>query len=780
MKPQTLWQRVSRAVRDRSFIIGTALVACFILLAVLGPEVAPHNPFSRDRIQTIDGELQRAPFSPSEQHPLGTDDQGRDLLSLLLYGARQTLVIAFVAMTIRLLIGLILGTFSGWWPNSLFDRAVTSVTEFLAAIPALILAILLVFAVGIRRGQIAFIIALSFIGWGEIAQIVRGHVLTLRDRLFVLASQSLGLSQSQILSRHILPNLLATLLALAALEMGGVLLILGELGFVHIFIGGGGIYVDDAVDMGHVVHFFEVPDWGAMLGTSWPYFRSMPWLPLAPAISFFVAILGFNLFGYGLQRFIEKGRFHPSGWSVLRFFVVVGLVLWGAQALLASSSIESQYAKMAEDFNLQRAWDDVAYLSRPELQGRPSGPGGGHAAASYIASQFEQADLTEMTWGNYYQTYTGVRGHVVKEPSLTLFNDQEPQLQLREGLSFSPYGYFQGSDVREEELVIIGNADRQYPLDKIALVLSSRDSGFVRHFPGADDAVLLTMVPDEDLWRPDVAPIWIGPFGGLSFDPESNMRSRPDLLISETATRQLLSAVGLDLDALMEELEAGEEFKIDTGARLSVEAGLFYEEVNAVNVVGYIPGADQTSEGDRILVTAPYWGPTPHDSTIFPGADENASGVAVMLEVARLWRDIGFVPGRTVVFAALDVDGGRHLVNHPPVIEQIEDTWTEVDLRGLAAGEEALYRYEAGGGLARAFDQSARRFRVDTEPMDGWRFAFNTGWGQGDEAYSGLAIYRPGDDLSGTAEDTIEHLDPQLLMDAGQSVAHYLMVLSSR
>jgi peptide/nickel transport system permease protein len=767
-------------MRDRSFIIGTVLVTCFVLLAVLGPEVAPHNPFRRDRIQTIDGELQRAPFPPSEKYPLGTDDQGRDMLSLLLYGARQTLVIAFVGMTIRLLIGLILGTFSGWWPNSLFDRAVTSVTEFLAAIPALILAILLVFAVGIGRGQIAFIVALSFVGWGEIAQIVRGHVITLRDRLFVLASQSIGLSQSQILSRHVLPNLLATLLALAALEMGAVLLILGELGFVHIFIGGGGIYVDDAVSMGHVVHFFEVPDWGAMLGTSWPYFRSMPWLPLAPAISFFVSILGFNLFGYGLQRFIEKGRFHPSGWSVLRFFIVLGLILWGAQALLASSSIESQYAKMAESFDLQRAWDDIAYLSRPELAGRPSGPGGGHAAASYIASQFEQADLTEMTWGNYYQTYTGVRGAVVSEPSLTVLDGQTAEFQFEEGLSFSPDGYFQGTGVREEELVIIGNADREYPLDKIALALSPQDSRFIRHYPGADNAVLLTMVSDDDLWHADVPPVWVGPFGGLSFNPDSNMRSRPELLISETAARRLLSAMGLDLDELLADLEAGDAFKVETGVRLSVEAGLFYEEVDAVNVVGYIPGADQTAQGDRILVTAPYWGPMPQDDTIFPGADENASGVAVMLEVARLWQDIGFVPGRTVVFAALDVNGGNYLVNHPPVIEQMEDTWTEVDVYGVAAGQDALHRYEVGGGLARAFDQSARRFRVRTQQLDGWQFAFNTGWGRGDEAYSGLAVYRPGDDHSGTVDDTIEHLDPELLMDAGQTVAHYLMVLSSR
>ena len=108
MKELTLWDRLGRAVRDPSFIVGSVLVAVFVLLAVLGPEMAPHNPFQRDRVQMLDGELQRAPFPPSELYPLGTDDQGRDMLSLLLYGARQTLAIAFVAVTMRLLLGLLL------------------------------------------------------------------------------------------------------------------------------------------------------------------------------------------------------------------------------------------------------------------------------------------------------------------------------------------------------------------------------------------------------------------------------------------------------------------------------------------------------------------------------------------------------------------------------------------------------------------------------------------------------------------------------------------------
>jgi ABC-type dipeptide/oligopeptide/nickel transport system permease subunit len=792
MKPQTFLQRVGRAVRDRSFIVGSVLVTIFLLVAILGPEVAPHNPYLRDRVQIIDGELYRAPIPPCDLYPLGTDDQGRDMFSMLLYGARQTLVIAFVAMVIRLLLGLLLGTLAGWWPGGFLDRAAIALTGFLAAVPGLILAILLVLAIGIKRGQISFVAALSLVGWGEIAQIVRSHVLVIRNKLYILASRAIGLSSAQALSRHVLPNLLATLLALAALEMGTVLLLLGELGFVHIFVGGGGRYVDDAVQMGQVIHYFDVPDWGAMLGTSWRYFRSLPWLPMAPALAFFVAILGFNLFGYGLQRFIEKGRFHPSGWSVFRFLVVVALLLFGARALLAGTGVEAQFTDLARQFDVQRAWGDIMYLTRPELEGRPTGPGGGFQAAGYIAYQFEQAGLTTLTNGSYYQSHPAVCGRVTAEPTLAVLGpDGQPRMWLNAGISLDPQGYFEAEGSREEELIVVGNRRGRGAISEIVLVLDSEEGYWSGDYPTASaNATILHLVSDDDLARNDIAPTFDGILGGLSFNPTTHF-SRANLRIGETAARQLLTEAGLDLDELLVALEAGERIKLETGLRVRVDVGLVYEEVSGANVIGYFPAADTTTSGERILVATSYTGPYPpqsslqggggtRESVIYPGADDNASGVAVMLEVARLWHDLGFEPKRTVVFAAFDERGGNYFVNHPVFPTDPSDAWTVIILQGVGAGEPRLARLEAGSGLARAFDQSARRFDVRTKELDGWQFFFNAGYGRGDLSYSGLAVVRPGDDLSNSPADTLDHLDPELLAKTGQAVAHYLMVLSSR
>lgn len=778
MKPQTFWDRLVRAVSDRSFVIGSVVVALFVLLAVLGPEVAPYNPYLRDRVQIIDGELQRAPIPPCDLYPLGTDSEGRDMLTMLLHGARQTLVIAFVAMTARLLLGLLLGSLAGWWPSSLFDRAVTVLTELMAAIPGLALAILLVFAIGIKRGQVSFIAALSLVGWGEITQIVRSSVMGIRKRLYILAAQAMGLNPLQVLSRHVLPNLLSTLLALAALEMGGVLLLLGELGFVHVFVGGGGIYEDDAIGL---IHYFDVPDWGAMLGTSWRYFRSLPWLPMAPAVAFFVVILGFNLFGYGLQRFIEKGRFHPSGWSLLVFFAVVALILFGARTLLASTGIEAQYMDLARQFDVQRAQDDIAYLTDP---GQSSGDSDRIThTTDYVAGQFERAGLTALTTGSYLQPYVATRGRVTDEPSLALLGpDGESRLQFHWGLSFDPLQPFQvrrtncGPSCREDELVVLGNTRGSVRAGGVILLLDPME--VLRGAWYADGtgpyAAILRLVPDDEMWRKDRPP---------SFYASTYVSPIPELLISESAAQQLLEEAGLNLNRLKRSLDAKERINVPTGLRVRVRAGLTYDQVATANVVGYFPAADRETEGDRILVSALYSGPPLQEGVAFSDTTDNASGVAVMLEVARLWQDLGFEPKRTVVFAAFNEGGGRHFAHYPIIPVKVSDTWTAVVLQGAGDNGPRLARQEAGAGLARAFDQSARRFGIRPEELGKWRFFFTSGserldYVSTDQAYSGLVVVWPEGDVFDVSLDEPDRRDS--LAEIGQTVAHYLMVLSSR
>lgn len=760
-----LAKRILRAAKDPSFILGSVLVTFLVIIAVIGPEIAPHNPFLRDTLQLIDGEWLRAPIDPGSPYPLGTDQHGRDMVSLLLYGARTTLTLAFIGTTIRLLLGLTLGALAGWGVG---DRLITAMTELLAAIPGLILAMIIVFAVGIRRGNIAFVVALSVVGWGEVAQIIRGHVISIREELYIEGARSIGLSSLAILSRHVLPNLLSTMLALAALEMGSALLLLGELGFVSVFIGGGGTIAGDA---GTATAFFaEVPDWGGMLGTSWRYFRALPWLPAIPAIAFFVSIFSFNLLGYGMQRFIEKGRFYPSGWSVLRFVVISSVILFGAQFILSQSGPGVEFKEKAKAFSIERAWTDISFLTSPELQGSAPGTVGAGLAASYIAAQFKSMELTPFPTGSYFQTFPAHHGQILQDPVLEILDSNGDVVDtIEDGIEYDPFTPFNNTGSYEGRIMIAGRQSSFVNFQRGLFLVIETNFG----------RVAIRVMPDDAVPTVTQPPPFYGP---LAFLGDS-----PALLISESATSKLLGPIGYDVEELRSWAASDERNVRNFFTSLSVRLrlGLQYNVIPAINVAGYIPGSDIRVQTQRILIAVPYTGGSPRDGQVFPGADNNASGVAVLLEVLRLWQEQEFVPKRTVVFAAFDEVGGIHFVQNPILPSSGDNTWTAVIIYGVGAGEDKLARVDARSALSTMFDQSARRVGAKTEELFGWPFFFNGSQGRGweipaDETYSGLAVTRLGDELSGSSQDTRDHLDPDLIKEAGEAIALFLMTLSSQ
>jgi hypothetical protein len=283
-------------------------------------------------------------------------------------------------------------------------------------------------------------------------------------------------------------------------------------------------------------------------------------------------------------------------------------------------------------------------------------------------------------------------------------------------------------------------------------------------------------VPDDGLGRRDQAPAFdVTGYGSLDRLPNF-----PNLLISESAVSQILDLAEIDVKDVQAEQDTGQEMVVHTGLQVRLTCGLVYEESIGTNVVGYIAGVDVGSRGERILIAANYGGS-------YSGADENASSVAAMLEMARTLQAQEFMPKRTIVFAAFDDGGEFRFVNSPPLPTTRSNRWTTVLLHGIGAGRNKLARIEEGAGLARAFDQSARRFGVGTEDLDAWRFFFiangsRLAWGDPrvHEAYQGIAVTRKGDDLSGTPADTPDHLDPETLAEASQAVLHFAMVVSYR
>ncbi|MFP5319208.1 MAG: nickel transporter permease [Acidimicrobiia bacterium] len=263
-------------VSDRLAFTGLIIVAVLTLAAVFAPLLAPHDPTVIDPLRGLEGS--------SRDHLLGTDELGRDVLSRLLVGARWSLGIAFLAtlsvMTVGTLIGLVAGYVGGW-----LDALVMRVVDALLALPNLVLylAIIGTLGPGIRN----VFIALVAISWASYARVMRGLVLSVRERAFVRASRSLGAGDGRLMLRHILPNVISPIVVLATLQLGGTILGLASLGFF-------GLGAQP-----------PTPEWGTMINQGRLFLQTNPTLMIYPGIAISLAVLGFNLMGDGLRDVLD-------------------------------------------------------------------------------------------------------------------------------------------------------------------------------------------------------------------------------------------------------------------------------------------------------------------------------------------------------------------------------------------------------------------------------------------------------------------------------------------
>lgn len=264
-------------VGNRLNLLGVIIVGVFLFLAIFGQLLAPHDPFAPD---ITNSKL----LGPSLTHPFGTDELGRDVLSRIMTGTRISLQVAFIvlgfAVTFGTFVGLIAGYFGGW-----VDEVLMRFTDMFLAFPALILAVAIAASLG--RNLRNTMIALATVFWPWYARLVRAQVLSIKEREFVQAAHSIGMSRTRIILRHVLPNAVSVIIIQITLDVGYAVLATSSLSFI-------GLGAQP-----------PSPEWGTMMATARNYFRDAWWYMAFPGLALTLTVLAFNLLGDGLQDALD-------------------------------------------------------------------------------------------------------------------------------------------------------------------------------------------------------------------------------------------------------------------------------------------------------------------------------------------------------------------------------------------------------------------------------------------------------------------------------------------
>ena len=268
------WQAFAR---NRLALLGLALIVLLAVVALLAPWLAPLAPRQGDLLKT-------RLLPPSSAHWMGTDDQGRDILSRLLWGSRITLfivtLVAVLAAPIGLAVGTAAGFFGGW-----VDQVLMRLTDIFLAFPRLILALALAAALG--PGIENAVLAIAITSWPPYARIARAETLAIRQADFIAAIQLAGASNSRILLGHVMPLALPSLIVRVTLDMAGIILTAAGLGFL-------GLGAQP-----------PSPEWGAMIAAGRAYVLDQWWVAAGPGVAIFVVSLAFNLLGDGLRDVLD-------------------------------------------------------------------------------------------------------------------------------------------------------------------------------------------------------------------------------------------------------------------------------------------------------------------------------------------------------------------------------------------------------------------------------------------------------------------------------------------
>lgn len=730
-----------KGIFNPPMVLGLMILIGLLVMILFGPLIAKYDPFltSQSTRPHFDTELNKMispPFEPSAEYPLGTDAFGNDILSLIFYGARVTLVTCFYITIARVILGLILGGVSGWFEGGWFDKGIMSVGGVIASFPLLLSSMIMIYALDINKGLWVFVVTISVLGWTEIAQLVRGEFIRIREMLYIEAAEALGLTRAQVVIRHALPNVISYLFSILFLEMGAVLLLLAELGYLGVFIGGGSVYIADPLSP-VVVRINEVPEWGALVAQGAPALRSYPFMVLGPAAAFFIAIIGLNALGEGIRRIFERWPFSTAFLLKKRMVLILAVSVALTMFIFEKTNAEVSYHRLGSQFNAERAYQRIEEMQNLD----PYAP---TVKENQLVS-FLKGELREYDAGRGYSAKLNSFYHFPAQVTLVrpvgepvLRTDEIDRFRLNKEFGYLTQGCAGGgkataalalwggsSPLEPEEL------DRYQIENKILLVdeLRTRD-GFIDRAAQKGAAGLLLVNRGQEIQSE------------VEMDGD---RSRylcaeeeiPVYRVSAGTARQLSAQAGIPWKGIEGGPSAEDELVV---SELEVTMDLVLsdpEEVEVPNTVGFYGGYDKNHAAEIVVVFTSYDGLGLESGQTGPLPTSELINIASLLEIMQTWQEGNMDPRRSVMFVIWGGEGVKgpffdlmyglyevnKLVAEVPTNSSpfINDNpvkpayWFDVGLLGTTGGQLA-YSESSNERLAGHFKESVRK--ADLDPVE--------------------------------------------------------------
>ena len=293
----------SRLLHNKAAVAGALVILFFMFVAVFAPVLAPHNPLELNSgkgfLPPMWVENSSTGKAGTPEFILGTDNLGRDVLSRVIYGARVSMVVGFIPTLIIVVVGVSLGMIAGYFGGST-DNLLMRLTDIVYAFPDLLFFIIVMTALRATalgqflNGLFLLFVALALVNWVGVARLVRGQVLSLKEKDFVLASKAVGAKDSRIMFRHILPNSLGVIIVAMAFLIPGAIITEAILGYL-------GLGLRPSTDPTDIF----ITSWGSMLLEGQTAINNQPWILLSPAIAVALVVLSFNFLGDGLRDALD-------------------------------------------------------------------------------------------------------------------------------------------------------------------------------------------------------------------------------------------------------------------------------------------------------------------------------------------------------------------------------------------------------------------------------------------------------------------------------------------